>query len=69
MDRHPLAVDPADVGQMLGCRDDVLNIDHAPLALQALPIGASIARGAAVIDVDHREPTARPVLDRKVEGA
>ncbi len=47
--------------------DRIVDIDHAPLAVQSLPIGAAIAAAAAVVDVDHREAAARPVLDQQFQ--
>src|SRR5438093_13346310 len=42
--------------------DAVLDVDHAPVAVQALPVSTAVTRRPTVVDVDYREPAARPVL-------
>ncbi len=63
-----LGIDFAQACQV-ACRIDcIVYVGHAPCAVQALPIGAAEAAAAAVVDVDHGEAEAGPVLDGQVQG-
>ena len=42
--------------------DAILDIDHAPVAIEPLAIGASEAGAAAVVHVEHRYSAAGPEL-------
>src|SRR6266545_2029999 len=57
-DGQPPRVDLAPVGQEASRRDAVVDVDDPPAACQPLPVGAPVAGGAAVVDVDHRDPPA-----------
>src|SRR5262245_1464338 len=65
-DEEAARVGPPLVDEVAGGVDTVLQVDDAPQPVQPLPIRAPVARRSAVVDVDHREPTARPVLDADV---
>src|ERR1039458_5807630 len=47
--------------------DAVVEIDHAPGALETFTIRAPVPGATAVIDVHNGKPSARPVLDRIVQ--
>src|SRR6266567_3813936 len=49
--------------------DAVVDIDDAPVQVQALTKGAAEAGAAAVIDVEHRDPAAGPELGGEIERA
>ena len=64
-DRGTLRVGTAARRQVMDGGDDVLDVDHAPVAVQALPVGATEAGTAAVIDVDDGKTAGGPELDRR----
>src|SRR5438046_8931753 len=43
--------------------DAVVNINHAPLSVKAFPVGSPVSCAAAIVDVEHCYPPARPVLN------
>src|SRR5437763_5904141 len=43
--------------------DAVVNVNHAPLSVKAFPVGSPVACAASIVDVEHRYPPARPVLN------
>ena len=51
----------------LRAADAVLDVDDAPLALQAIAIRPAVAGAAAVIHVEHREAAAGPELHLRIE--
>ena len=64
-DREPPAVDVAARDQEARRGDDVVDVDDAPAAGEALAVGAAVAGRAAVVDVDDREAAAGPELARQ----
>ena len=62
-DREALAVDDPLLGEPAGAGDAVVDVDDAPLALEALAVVAAVAGRAAVVDVEDREAAAREQLD------
>src|SRR5207247_9013524 len=41
----------------------VVHINDAPLYVETLPVGSTVARAASIVDVEHCYPPARPVLN------
>ena len=68
-DHEPLGVGVPVRDQPARCGDAVLDVDETPLFFEPQPIGAAVAGAAAIVHVEHPNPTARPVLRRKREGA
>src|SRR5207247_2914859 len=48
--------------------DAVVDVDHAPVAVEPLPVRTPITGRASVVDVDKREASTRPVLVLKRIG-
>ena len=48
--------------------DAVLDVHHPPLALQGIPVDATIAGGTRVVHVHDADAPARPILDAQVEA-
>src|SRR5207302_7032292 len=68
-DDGALAIGQPLSDDVAGGVDAIVDIDDAPGALQAFAIGAAIPRAAAVIDVEHSDAAARPVLDPEAQNA
>src|SRR5690606_27907683 len=68
-DGQPARVGEALLDQRPGGGDDVFDVHHAPLAAQPFPVGAAVAAGAAVVDVDDADAAAGEVGPFQVEGA
>ncbi len=66
-DCEPPAVHIAPVGQEAGHRHAVVHVEHPPVAAQTVPVGASVAGGAPVVDIGHGEPPAGPVGDAELQ--
>src|SRR5438034_10480689 len=49
--------------EMTRAVDAVVNVNHAPLSVKAFPVGSPVACAASIVDVEHRYPPARPVLN------
>ena len=49
--------------------DAVVDVDDAPLPVQAIAVRAPIARAAAVVHVEHGDAAAGPVLHAEIEHA
>src|SRR6202045_2212016 len=62
-------VDAPVLGQEACAGDAVVHIDHAPAQMQSIAVGATEAGAAAVIDVEHRDPAAGPVLRAEIKRA
>src|SRR5919202_1469914 len=61
-DRQPLRIDAPAVGEEARRRDGVLDVDDAPAAAQSLEVLAAEPGRAAVVQVEERDPAARPEL-------
>ena len=61
-------VDLARAAEIFRHRGHVLDVDHAPFAVQALAIGPPVAGAAAIIDVGDSETPRGPELDGRAEG-
>src|SRR4029453_6533979 len=61
-DAEPVGVDPALLAQPPGSGLAVVEVDHAPVALELVAVGPAVADRSAVVDVDHGEAPAGPVL-------
>jgi hypothetical protein len=68
-DGEPVAVDVAALYQIPGPVHAIVNVDDAPLAPQPVSILAAVAGAPTVIDVEHGDAAAGPVLDAEVECA
>src|ERR1700730_1528682 len=55
------------IDQKLGTVDTVVNIDAAPVQVQAVAVRAAVAGAATVVDVEHGDTSAGPELDTKTE--
>src|SRR5690606_17465723 len=66
-DHHAVAVHEALGGEVAGGGQAVLDVDDAPPAVEEAPVGAAVARRAAVVDIDHREAPRGPRLGAQVE--
>ena len=64
-DRQPARVDRAPVHEEPRGRHAVIDVDDPPLALERVAVWPPVARRAAVVDVDHRDPPRRE--ERPVE--
>src|SRR6202011_2241109 len=49
--------------------DAVVDVDNAPIAVQALAIGPAEAGAPAVIDIEHRDAATGPELRGQIERA
>ena len=68
-DDASLAVDPSLRGEEPRAGDAIVDVDHAPVQLQTIAVGAAESGAAAVVHVEHRNAAASPVLNAQVEGA
>src|SRR5918994_2173010 len=66
-DAQPVGVDPPLVGQPAGGGDAVVEVDDTPGAPQLLAVVAAVAGRTAVVDVDHGEAAAGPVLRAELQ--
>src|SRR6185437_8381570 len=66
-DGQPLAIHQPLRRQIARAIDTVIQVYHAPLALQAVAIGAAIAGAAAIVHIEDGEATARPVENTGVD--
>ena len=66
-DGHPVGVDASVLGEGPGGGEAVGDVDEAPRPRELRTVGAPVPGRAAVVDVDHREPAARPVLHAEGE--
>src|SRR5207245_961526 len=51
-DRNAVTVDQALLHQVARGVDAVVDVDHSPVPVEALPVGAAVARRATVVHVD-----------------
>ena len=56
-------------GHLPGARDAVRHVQNAPLALQSLHVGATVAAAAGVVHVEHGKPAGGPELHARAETA
>src|SRR5947207_5125971 len=61
-DGDAIGVDESLLHEMARCVDAVVDVDDAPVAVEALPVPAHVTRRAAVVHIDQGETAARPVL-------
>src|SRR5690606_27948382 len=59
-DQQPAAVDHTGLRQVAGAAGRVLHVHLAPAAVEPLAVGAAVAAGPAVVDVQDREPPGGP---------
>ncbi len=60
-------VNQAALGQMFHDCTSVFDVRHAPGQVQALPVHATVAAAATIIEVCHGEAAVRPVLNARVQ--
>src|SRR5262244_237347 len=68
-DDASLAVDPPLRRQEPRAGDAIVDVDHAPIQLQTVAVGAAEAGASAVVHVEHRDAAARPILNAQIERA
>src|SRR5260221_6514660 len=68
-DDASLAVDPPLRCQEPRAGDAIVDVDHAPVQLQTVAVGAAESRASAVVDVEHRNAAARTLVDDQNERA
>src|SRR5262249_57367188 len=68
-DDASLAVDLPSRCEELRAGDAIVDVDHAPIQLQTVAVGAAESGASAVIHVEHRNAAARPVLNAQIECA
>ena len=66
-DDQALTIGQAAFDQVARAGDAIIDIDDAPLALERVAISPAEAAAAAVIDVQHAEAAAGPVLGRQLQ--
>src|SRR5262249_7924164 len=49
--------------------DAIVDVDHAPVQLQTVAVGAAESSASAVIHVEHRNAAAGPILNAQIECA
>src|SRR5580700_8732081 len=67
-DRPALRIDPSCCRKVVRTIHAISDINDAPVPLQPKPVFAAIAGAAAVIDVEHGEAAAGPILRPPAEG-
>ena len=65
---QPVRVDVASVHEVAGSVHAVVDVDDAPLAVEAPAIVGPKARTPTVVDVQHREPSTDPILEIQSES-
>src|SRR5262249_37320635 len=68
-DDNAVMIDQPLCNEEFGTIDTIVNINDAPIEVQAIAVGASKTATAAVVDVQDGDPTARPKLRGQVENA
>ena len=66
-DEEAFAVGVATLDQERGGVQAVVQVHDAPVAVQPLTVGAAVARGTAVVHVDHAEPPGGEELHAEIE--
>src|SRR5262245_41480874 len=66
-DDASLAVDPSVRFEEPGAGDAIVDINHAPIQLETVAVGAAKSSTAAVVHVEHRNPAAGPILNAQIE--
>ena len=67
-DREALPIGAAGFGEVQRAGHAVLDVDHTPFAVEPLAIRASVSRAPSIVDVQHRESSARPELGGGIQG-
>src|SRR3989442_9482801 len=55
-------MDQSLLHQVAGRADAVVDVDHAPVAVEPLPVRTPVTRRTSVVHIDECEAAARPVL-------
>src|SRR6266550_3857129 len=63
-DCEPIAVDFAAFSKIARAVDAVVDIDDTPLTVEPFSVGASVTGAAAVVDIEYRDASAGPILNR-----
>ena len=67
-DRQAVAVDLAAFREIARAVDAIVDIDDAPLAVEPFSVCAAVAGAAAIIDIEHRDAAAGPVLELSISA-
>ena len=67
-DRESIAIDFPALGKIAGTIHAVINIYDPPLTVEPLTIVPAVAGAAAIVHIEHGNPSAGPELDRIAEG-
>src|SRR5258708_21474573 len=65
-DDASLAVDPTLRCQEPRAGDAIVDVDHAPLQLQTVAVGAAESGASAEVDVEHRNAPAHPIINARI---
>ena len=66
-DEEAFAVGVATLDQELGGVQAIVQVHDAPVAVQPLAVGPAVARGTAVVHIDHAEPAGGEELQTEIE--
>src|SRR5215510_4200063 len=67
-DDQAIGIDFTAIGEIASAVNAVVNIDDAPLLVESLSILPSVTGTAAIVDIEHGEPAAGPILNRQTQG-
>src|SRR5499433_3216250 len=68
-DDASLAVDPPLRCEEPRAGDAIVDVDHAPVHLQTVAVGAAESSASAVVHVEYRNAAAGPILNAQIECA
>jgi hypothetical protein len=68
-DDDAIVIDQTLCNEEFGTIDTIININDAPIKVQAIAVGAAKAGTAAIVDVEDGDPAAGPKLRGQVENA
>ena len=68
-DCQPPAVGQALMHQIQGGIHAVVHINHAPIPVEQLPVGPSVADAPAIVHINYRKTPAGPELDGQIQRA
>src|SRR6266576_5379175 len=66
---HPFVIDQPLCNEEFSAINTVIDVDDTPVEVQAITKSASKAGAAAMVDVEHRDPAARPELRGQIKHA
>src|SRR5260370_3147012 len=68
-DDASFAVDPPLRCEKARAGDAIVDVDHAPVELQTVAVGAAESGASAVVHVEHGNAAAGPILNAQIERA